>query len=221
MHFFQTDKLRLPSPDRALPGRSEAMEIPDRHFVTDVPLAPPYPDGLEIVSFGMGCFWGAEKLFWSLPGVHVTAVGYAGGYTPNPNYREACSGQTGHAEVVQVVYDLEQVSFDELLRVFWEGHDPTQGMRQGADVGTQYRSAIYTTTDAQRAAAEASLEAYQRVLTDTGYGTITTEIAEDKPFFFAEDYHQQYLAKNPGGYCGIGGTGVACPVGLVTTAPQS
>jgi peptide-methionine (S)-S-oxide reductase len=218
MNFFQTDRLRLPSPDRALRGRSDPMQIPERHFVTGVPLAPPYPGGLELVSFGMGCFWGAEQLFWALPGVHVTAVGYAGGYTPNPNYREACSGQTGHAEVVQVVYEPKVVSFDDLVRVFWENHDPTQGMRQGADVGTQYRSTIYVTTDEQRAAAEASRETYQQVLNDAGYGTITTEIAAGKPFFFAEDYHQQYLAKNPDGYCGIGGTGVACPVGLVTTS---
>jgi peptide-methionine (S)-S-oxide reductase len=192
------------------------MPVPARHFVNDAPLEAPFPDGLQLATFGMGCFWGAERLFWERDGVFSTAVGYAGGHTPNPTYREVCSGRTGHAEVVQVVFDPRRVSYDELLKLFWENHDPTQGMRQGNDTGTQYRSAIYTHGDEQRRAAEASREAYARVLAAAGHGAITTEIAPAPPFYYAEDYHQQYLAKNPDGYCGIGGTGVSCPVGLRT-----
>jgi peptide-methionine (S)-S-oxide reductase len=208
------DKLALPDEDQALPGRAETMPVPDVHFVNGHPLAPPFPDGLEQAVFGMGCFWGAERKFWEADGVYTTAVGYAGGSTPNPTYEETCSGLTGHTEVVLVVFDPEIISYDEVLRIFWENHDPTQGMRQGNDVGTQYRSALYTTDDDQAGAAEASRAAYQQVLTDAGLGEITTEIGPAPAFYYAEDYHQQYLAKNPGGYCGIGGTGVACPVGL-------
>ncbi len=202
------------SPDQALPGRSEEIQVPERHYVLDTPLKPPYPDGLEELVFGLGCFWGAERVFWQAPGVYTTAVGYAGGFTQNPTYEEVCSGRTGHAEVVRVVFDPAQTSREEILRLFWESHDPTQGMRQGNDMGTQYRSAVYVSTPEQRAAAEASRDAYQRVLRDAGYGEITTEIADAGPFYYAEDYHQQYLAKVPNGYCGLGGTGVACPVGL-------
>ena len=187
------------------------MAVPDSHFVNGNPLQEPFPDGLEKAIFGMGCFWGAERIFWELPGVYTTAVGYTAGQTPNPNYQEVCSGQTGHAEVVLVVFDPRQASYDELLRVFWESHDPTQGMRQGNDVGSQYRSGIYVYGDAQREAAQRSLGEYQSGLEAAGYGAITTEIESVPPFYYAEDYHQQYLAKNPGGYCGIGGTGVACP----------
>ena len=208
----------MPSPDRALPGRAEPMPIPARHFVNGAPLAPPWPDVTRTAILGLGCFWGAEKAFWTLPGVVSTAVGYAGGYTPNPTYREACSGMTGHAEVVLVAYDPSRIAYDELLRVFWEHHDPTQGMRQGNDVGTQYRSAIYTTDANQLGAAEASRGAYQARLHDAGYGPITTEIREAPAFYYAEDYHQQYLAKNPDGYCPDHGTGVACPLGLGVTA---
>jgi peptide-methionine (S)-S-oxide reductase len=208
------DKLTLPDEDQALPGRAETMPVPDVHFVNGHPLAPPFPDGLEQAVFGMGCFWGAERKFWEADGVYTTAVGYAGGSTPNPTYEETCSGLTGHTEVVLVVFDPEIISYDEVLRIFWENHDPTQGMRQGNDVGTQHRSALYTTDDDQAGAAEASRAAYQQVLTDAGLGEITTEIGPAPAFYYAEDYHQQYLAKNPGGYCGIGGTGVACPVGL-------
>jgi peptide-methionine (S)-S-oxide reductase len=215
MSFFRRP-LSMPSADEALPGRSERMPVAERHLVLGTPMTPPFPDGIEVAVFGMGCFWGAERLFWQLDGVHTTAVGYAGGSTPNPTYEEACSGLTGHAEVVLVAYDPTGVGFDELLRVFWEGHDPTQGMRQGNDVGTQYRSALYTTTDGQRKAAEASRAAYQERLQAAGHGDITTEVGDAPEFFYAEDYHQQYLAKNPGGYCGIGGTGVSCPVGLAT-----
>jgi peptide-methionine (S)-S-oxide reductase len=186
------------------------MRVPERHFVTGNRIVPPFPEGHEIATFGLGCFWGAERLFWELPGVHSTAVGYAGGETPNPTYHEVCTGQTGHAEVVQVVFDPRRVSYDELLRVFWEAHDPTQGMRQGNDVGTQYRSAIYVHGPEQRRLAEASHEAYQAALGSAGMGGITTEIRDAPEFFYAEEYHQQYLAKNPGGYCGIGGTGVSC-----------
>jgi peptide-methionine (S)-S-oxide reductase len=215
MALFNTPmKLRLPRPEDALPGRSEAMEVPDTHFVNGHDLAPPFPAGLELAMFGMGCFWGAEKMFWEAPGVYSTAAGYAGGYTPNATYREVCSGMTGHAEVVLVVFDPRQTSYDAMLKIFWEGHDPTQGMRQGNDVGTQYRSAIYTFSAGQKRAAEASRAAYQDKLTAAGYGRITTEIADAPPFYYAEEYHQQYLAKNPGGYCGHGGTGVSCPVGL-------
>jgi len=206
-------KLKVPSPEQALPGRPERMPVPARHFVTGAPLAPPYPEGSRLALFGMGCFWGAERLFWKTPGVLTTAVGYAGGQTPNPTYKEVCSGQTGHAEVVRVVYDPAAVSYERLLQVFWESHDPTQGMRQGNDVGTQYRSALYWHDDEQRRTAEASRAAYERALKAAGHGPVTTEIAAAPEFYFAEDYHQQYLAKNPGGYCGIGGTGVACPAG--------
>ncbi len=207
-------KHAIPGPDEALPGRSEAMPVPPRHAVLDTPLAGPFAPHLQEAVFGMGCFWGVERLFWQLPGVHTTAAGYAGGYTPNPTYREVCSGKTGHTEAVLVVFDPGQVSYAELLQRFWEGHDPTQGMRQGNDLGTQYRSAIYTMNDEQQAAAEASRDVFQSSLKAAGYGDITTEIAPAGPFFYAEDYHQQYLAKNPGGYCGLGGTGVTCPVGL-------
>jgi peptide-methionine (S)-S-oxide reductase len=198
----------------ALPGRADAMLVPERHAVLDTPMAGPLPPGCEQAVFAMGCFWGVERLFWQLPGVHTTAAGYAGGYTPNPTYEEVCSGKTGHAEVVRVVYDPAKTSYERLLQVFWEGHDPTQGMRQGNDLGTQYRSAIYTMDEAQQAAAERSRVAYQDSLAAAGHGEITTEIAPAGPFYYAEAYHQQYLAKNPAGYCGIGGTGVACPVGL-------
>ncbi|MBW3669071.1 MAG: peptide-methionine (S)-S-oxide reductase MsrA [Actinobacteria bacterium] len=213
MSLFSRRPPEMPSPEAALPGRSEPMPVADRHLVLGTPMRPPFPDGIEQAIFGMGCFWGAERLFWELDGVYTTAVGYAGGFTPNPTYQEACSGMTGHAEVVLVAYDPAKVSYDQLLRTFWEGHDPTQGMRQGNDVGTQYRSTLYWTTDAQRQAAERSVGMYQERLTAAGHGEITTEVGAAPPFFYAEDYHQQYLAKNPGGYCGIGGTGVSCPVG--------
>ncbi len=212
--WLKTHKLRLPSPDEALPGRGARMPVAAKHFVSGAPLEPPFPAGMEMVVFGMGCFWGAERKFWETPGVNCTAVGYAGGFTPNPTYEEVCSGRTGHAEVVLVVFDPEKVSYEDLLRVFWEAHDPTQGMRQGNDAGTQYRSAIYCYGPAQRRAAEASRRAYQEALGAASFGPITTEIRDAPEFFYAEDYHQQYLAKNPGGYCGIGGTGVGCPAGL-------
>ncbi len=208
------EKMSLPAPERALPGRPQPLPVPARHAILDAPLAPPYPEGLELALFGLGCFWGAERKFWQTPGVTTTAVGYAGGLTPNPSYEEVCSGLTGHAEVVRVVFDPRRISYPALLEVFWESHDPTQGMRQGNDWGTQYRSAIYTHTSSQRAAAMASRDAYQRALHAAGHGAITTEVADAPEFFFAEDYHQQYLAKNPGGYCGLGGTGVDCPTGL-------
>ena len=202
-------------PVRALPGRDEPMRVPEKHFVNFHPLRGPYPDGLETAIFALGCFWGAERIFWQIPGVYTTAVGYAGGVTPNPTYQEACSGRTGHTEAVLVVFDPKVVTYDELLRAFWEGHDPTQGMRQGNDVGTQYRSAAYWTTDAQRDALARSAEMFQERLRAAGYGDITTEMGPAPEFYFAEDYHQQYLAKNPGGYCGLGGTGVtACAQGL-------
>ena len=207
-------KTRMPTEAEALPGRAEPMPVPDRHAVLGTPLRPPFPDGTETALFAMGCFWGEEKTFWQTPGVYTTAVGYAGGSTPNPTYEEVCSGRTGHAEVVLVVFDPAKVSYEELLQVFWEHHDPTQGMRQGNDVGTQYRSAIYWTSEAQRDAAVASKETYQERLRSAGYGDITTEIVEAGPFYYAAGYHQQYLAKNPNGYCGLGGTGVSCPVGL-------
>jgi peptide-methionine (S)-S-oxide reductase len=212
MWRFMQDKLSVPKPEDCLPGRPEPMAVPERHFVNGHPLAGPYPHGCEKAVFGLGCFWGAERLFWEASGVWVTAVGYAGGTTPNPTYEEVCSGRTGHAEVVLVVYDPVKTSYAALLKLFWEGHDPTQGMRQGNDIGTQYRSAIYTFSPAQRAAAEATREAYQARLAASGYGASTTEIRDAPPFYFAEDYHQQYLAKNPWGYCGHGGTGVACPL---------
>jgi peptide-methionine (S)-S-oxide reductase len=203
--------------DEALPGHDETMPVPAAHEVLGNPIAPPFPEGLEQAIFGLGCFWGAERIFWRAPGVYTTAVGYAGGFTPNPTYEEVCSGRTGHTEAVLVVFDPQETSYDEILRLFWENHDPTQGMRQGNDQGTQYRSAIYTTDEAQRAAADASRERFQQELAKSGFGEITTEIAEAGPFYYAEPYHQQYLAKNPNGYCGLGGTGVACPVGLTTT----
>ena len=204
----------LPSPESALAGRMELMRVPEKHFVLKTPLAPPWPQGLEEALFGMGCFWGAERLFWTAAGVYTTAVGYAGGLTPNPNYREVCTGRTGHAEIVRVVFDPAQVTYDELLRIFWQNHDPTQGMRQGNDVGTQYRSAIYTVGSEQGLTAQRTSNAYAERLRTAGYGPVTTEIREAPVFYYAEDYHQQYLAKNPDGYCGIGGTGVACPAGL-------
>jgi len=212
--FSSPMKLRLPPPQQALPGRADTMPVPETHFVNGNRIAPPFPAGLETAVFGMGCFWGAERKFWEAPGVYSTAVGYAGGYTPNATYREVCSGMTGHTEVVFVVFDPQQTSYETLLRIFWENHDPTQGMRQGNDVGTQYRSAIYTFSPEQRRLAEASRDRYQQRLDAAGYGPITTEIAAAPPFYYAEDYHQQYLAKNPDGYCGIGGTGVTCPAGV-------
>jgi len=207
-----TGKPRMPGPDEALPGRAEKMRVPAKHFVNGHALEPPYPEGLELAIFGLGCFWGAEKYFWQLPGVHVTAVGYAGGYTPNPTYQEVCSGKTGHNEVVRVVFDPERVNYAQLLKAFWEAHDPTQGMRQGNDVGTQYRSGVYTYDEAQKQTAQASLARYQEELRKVGYPPITTEILDAPEFYYAEDYHQQYLAKNPRGYCGHGGTGVTCPL---------
>jgi peptide-methionine (S)-S-oxide reductase len=212
--LFSRHKLEIPQPGEALPGRDDPLPVPDRHAVNGHPLTGPFPDGLETAVFGLGCFWGAERVFWQEPGVYTTAVGYAGGYTPNPTYEEVCSGRTGHTEAVLVVFDPAVVSYERLLARFWEGHDPTQGMRQGNDLGTQYRSAIYTTTDAQKAAADRSRAAYQGVLAEGGYGDITTEVAPAGPFYYAEDYHQQYLAKNPNGYCGLGGTGMSCPVGV-------
>jgi peptide-methionine (S)-S-oxide reductase len=214
-------KLSLPSSAEAAPGRPEPIPTAERHAVSGHPLKGPYPDGTETAVFALGCFWGAERLFWQLDGVWVTAVGYIGGATPNPTYTEVCSGQTGHTEGVKVVYDPAVISFDALLKVFWEGHDPTQGMRQGNDVGTQYRSAIFTSTEAQHRAAEASKTAYGKALATRGFGPITTEINADAPFYFAEDYHQQYLHKVPHGYCGLGGTGVSCPAGLGLDAPAS
>jgi peptide-methionine (S)-S-oxide reductase len=208
----------MPTAAEALPGRAEKMAVPKTHFVNGHPLEPPFPEGMRIAVFGLGCFWGAERKFWQMPGVFTTAVGYSAGLTPNPTYREVCTGQTGHAEVVLVVFDPAKVSYADLLKVFWENHDPTQGMRQGNDVGTQYRSGIYTFDAEQKAAAEESRFDYQAKLAEAGYGAITTEILEAPPFYYAEDYHQQYLAKNPDGYCGIGGTGVSCPVGLVKGA---
>jgi peptide-methionine (S)-S-oxide reductase len=205
------------SPDAALPGRpSRAFSVPARHAVLGTPLEPPYPDGLEVAVFGLGCFWGAERKFWEVPGVYSTSVGYAGGYTPNPTYEEVCSGLTGHTEAVQVVFDPAKVSYEALLKIFWEAHDPTQGMRQGNDAGTQYRSAVYYTSDEQRAAVERSRDAFQAVLDHAHFGQITTEIAPAGPYFFAEDYHQQYLHKVPNGYCGLGGTGLSCPVGIAS-----
>ncbi len=212
--FLQREKMKMVDVTRALPGRDTPMAVPERHFVNGNPLAPPYPEGLEQAMFGLGCFWGAERKFWEAEGVWVTAVGYAAGITPNPTYEEVCSGRTGHGEVVLVEFDPEKISYEELLRIFWESHDPTQGMRQGNDIGTQYRSGIYTFSDAQLAAAEQSRVEYQKALSEAGHGEITTEILPAPTFYFAEDYHQQYLAKNPMGYCGLGGTGVSCPTGL-------
>jgi peptide-methionine (S)-S-oxide reductase len=221
MLFTRRKKLELPTPEEALPGRAVQMPVPERHFVNGNPLVPPFPAGTEQAVFGMGCFWGAERKFWQAPGVYTTAVGYAGGITPNPSYEEVCSGLTGHTEVVLVVFDTAATSYEEMLRIFWENHDPTQGMRQGNDMGTQYRSAVYTYSDMQLAAAEASRDRYAQELAKAGYGEITTEIAEAGragPFYYAEDYHQQYLAKVPNGYCGLGGTGVSCPVGVVRSS---
>jgi peptide-methionine (S)-S-oxide reductase len=212
--LFQREKARMIDSERALPGRDQELFVPPQHEVLGNPLKPPFPEGFGQAVFGMGCFWGAERMFWQAPGVWTTAAGYAGGYTPNPTYEEVCSGSTGHTEAVLAVWDPERTSYEEMLRIFWEGHDPTQGMRQGNDMGTQYRSAIYWTGEEQRAAAERSREMFQEKLAETGYGEITTEIAEAGPFYYAEHYHQQYLAKNPNGYCGLGGTGVSCPVGL-------
>lgn len=216
MLFGFGKKLAIPSPQEALPGRSEPMPVPDKHYVNGNPLKPPYPDGLEMAMFGMGCFWGAERKFWQLDGVYTTAVGYAAGSTPNPTYQEVCSGRTGHNEVVRVVFDPKVISYEALLKVFWENHNPTQGMRQGNDVGTQYRSGIYVYSQSQKQQAEASRDAYQQALGKAGYPNITTEIIDAPEFYYAEGYHQQYLAKNPGGYCGLGGTSVACPVGITT-----
>ncbi len=214
MHLFSRHKTQMIDAADALPGRDRAMPVPERHEVLGTPIAPPFPEGLEQAVFGLGCFWGAERVFWKAPGVYTTAVGYAGGHTPNPSYEEVCSAKTGHAEAVLVVFDPKQTSYEALLKLFWENHDPTQGMRQGNDVGTQYRSAIYTTSDTQREAAESSQRVFQRELSGGGYDEITTEIAPLEHFYYAEDYHQQYLAKNPNGYCGLGGTGVSCPVGI-------
>ncbi len=216
--FTDSAKLRMPEPGEALPGRNEPIPVAERHAVLGTRIVPPFPEGTARALFGMGCFWGAERKFWELPGIYSTSVGYAGGYTPNPTYEEVCTGRTGHAEVVQVVFDPAKVPFEHLLRVFWENHDPTQGMRQGNDVGTQYRSVIFTYGDDQRSAAEGSHAAYQNELSRAGHGTITTQAAPAPEYYYAEDYHQQYLAKNPHGYCGIGGTGVSCPVGLTTGA---
>jgi peptide-methionine (S)-S-oxide reductase len=211
MFLVSRKKLEIPSAEDALPGRADAMPVSDTHYVTDRPIKGPFPAGLDSVVFGLGCFWGAERKFWTLDGVYTTAVGYAAGHTPNPTYEEVCSGMTGHNEVVLVVYDPKKISFASLLKVFWESHNPTQGMRQGNDVGTQYRSGIYVATPEQRSAAEASLKVYGAALTKAGFGPVTTEILDMPPFYYAEDYHQQYLAKNPTGYCGLGGTNVTCP----------
>ena len=209
-------KAEMIAPDEALPGRDRALPVPEKHFVLGTPLVAPWPEGMQAVIVGMGCFWGAERKFWQADGVYSTQVGYAAGFTPNPSYEEVCSGQTGHNEVVQVVFDPQKISFDEVLQIFWENHDPTQGMRQGNDVGTQYRSGLYCLDAAQKAAAEASRDKFQENLRAAGYGDITTEIIDAPTFYYAEDYHQQYLGKNPNGYCGMGGTGVACPIGLST-----
>jgi len=214
-------KTRMPAKDDALPGRQEKMPVPEAHFVNGARLQPPFPDGLERAVFGLGCFWGAEKKFWQLSGVYTTAVGYSAGYTPNPTYREVCTGMTGHNEVVLVVFDPRKVSYDTLLKTFWESHDPTQGMRQGNDVGTQYRSGIYTFTPEQRKAAEASKAMYDKELKARRFDAVTTEIVDAPAFYFAEDYHQQYLAKNPMGYCGLGGTGVSCPIGIPAGVKQT
>ena len=211
---FSDQKLRIPTPEQALPGRADKMPVPDKHFVNGARLEPPFPEGTELALFGMGCFWGAERLFWQTRGVVSTSVGYAGGHTPHPTYEETCTGLTGHAEVVRVVFDPKRVSYEDLLRVFWEGHDPTQGMRQGNDAGTQYRSAIYANSDAQLDAAKRSRDVFAERLAAAGYGEITTDIEPARQFWYAEPEHQQDLSKNPGGYCGLGGTGVSCPVGL-------
>ena len=217
MFFADSSKLKMPARESALPGRKDEMPVAATHLVTKAPMRGPWP-GMEIATFGLGCFWGAERKFWKAPGVVATAAGYAGGFTENPTYREVCSGQTGHTEVVQVVYDPSKTSYEALLKLFWESHDPTQGMRQGNDAGTQYRSAIYAYGDEQLAAAKKSKEMFQQALGKKGYGAITTEIRPAPPFYYAEDYHQQYLGKNPNGYCGLGGTGVSCPVGVLARA---
>jgi len=214
MSFLARHKTSMPSADDALPGRDTPIPVPDRHFVLGTPLEPPFPEDTERAVFGMGCFWGAERIFWQVPGVYTTAAGYAGGFTPNPTYEEVCSGRTGHNEVVLVVFRPAEIPYEEVLRLFWEGHDPTQGMRQGNDVGTQYRSGIYTESEAQAETARACRDSYAERLAAAGYGEITTELEPAGPFYYAEDYHQQYLAKNPNGYCGIGGTGVSCPIGV-------
>lgn len=214
MGIFSRRQPEMIDSPSALAGRSQAIEVPDKHYVNGHTMVPPFPDGMERAEFAMGCFWGEEKRYWEAPGVWTTAVGYAGGATPNPTYEETCTGRTGHTETVLVVWDPKVATYEALLKIFWEGHDPTQGMRQGNDVGTQYRSAIFVADDEQRAAAEASLVAYQKVLSEAGHGTITTEVADAGSFYYAEGYHQQYLAKNPRGYCGAGGTGISCPVGL-------
>ena len=214
MSFLFREKTKMIAPERALAGRSQPLVVPDQHDELGTSIKPPFPDGYQQAVFGMGCFWGAERVFWQAPGVYTTAVGYAGGYTPNPTYEEVCSGSTGHTEAVLVVFDPKATSYEEMLRLFWENHDPTQGMRQGNDVGTQYRSEILTTSDEQRVAAESSKEMFQERLAEKGYGEITTEIAPLDEFYYAEGYHQQYLAKNPNGYCGLGGTGVSCPIGV-------
>jgi peptide-methionine (S)-S-oxide reductase len=219
--FGLREKTKMIDPERALRGRETEMPVADRHAVLDAPLKPPFPDGLQQAVFGLGCFWGAERVFWQAPGVYTTAVGYAGGYTPNPTYEEVCSGSTGHAEVVLVVFDPAKTSYEEMLKLFWENHDPTQGMRQGNDIGTQYRSAIYTFGEDQQAAALRSREVFAERLRAAGYPEITTEIAPAGEFYYAEDYHQQYLHKNPWGYCGLGGTGVSCPVGVGVTAADA
>jgi len=218
MWSLRRDKLMIPTAEQCLPGRAIKMPVPKEHHVNGHSLEGPYPEGLELAQFGLGCFWGAERIFWQAPGVWTTAVGYSGGHTPNPTYEEVCSGRTGHTEAVLVVYDPKVTSYEALLKLFWESHDPSQGMRQGNDVGTQYRSAIYTYTPEQRRAAEASRDRFQKQLSAAGYGEITTEIRDAPPFYFAEDYHQQYLAKNPFGYCGLGGTGVSCPTGTTVAA---
>jgi peptide-methionine (S)-S-oxide reductase len=218
MWSLRRDKLMIPTAEQCLPGRAIKMPVPKEHYVNGHSLEGPYPEGLELAQFGLGCFWGAERIFWQAPGVWTTAVGYSGGHTPNPTYEEVCSGRTGHTEAVLVVYDPKVTSYEALLKLFWESHDPSQGMRQGNDVGTQYRSAIYTYTPEQRRAAEASRDRFQKELNAAGYGEITTEIKDAPPFYFAEDYHQQYLAKNPFGYCGLGGTGISCPTGTNVAA---
>ncbi len=218
MFFMNRKKAEMVSPDEAMPGRDVAIPSASTHFVFSRPLTSDVPEGFEVAMFGMGCFWGVERMFWKLEGVHLTMVGYAGGFTPNATYQEVCSGQTGHNEVVRIVYDPNVISFEELIKIFWEGHDPTQGMRQGNDAGTQYRSGVYVFSDAQKSIAEATKTAFGERLGGAGFGDITTEIVPAPPFYFAEDYHQQYLAKNPNGYCGIGGTGVTCPIGMRANA---
>ena len=216
LDFLNRHKTTLPAPEEALPGRETPIVVPGTHAVLGTPIGPPFPQGTERAIVGMGCFWGAERLFWQLPGVYTTAVGYAAGHTPNPTYEEVCSGRTAHSEVVLVVYRPDELSYEDLLRTFWEGHDPTQGMRQGNDVGSQYRSGIYTTSEDQQRVALASKESFAKALAAAGHGAITTEVLPAGDFYYAEDYHQQYLAKNPNGYCGLGGTGVSCPIGLAT-----